>query len=763
MNSFDFSLYDPLDETVIDSKKNVTTKPTKKSEPFNFDKYDLTEFYQTAPTPEVDSEKQDKVYQMYATPEKTPEELKKMTAQEKREYVQDLKTEREYQQSAGFTKNALSGATFGISENIDALKPQPHELNQGIGHLVGSALPISLSAKAVGVPLKAAYEGSKGIKALERLTRSVHAAGTGAAYETAQQTVNLASGKDFDPAAIPTTAAIFTLGDLVVRGIIKAGSSLYNRFNAIPPKQQAKILQDRVIPEDLPKSQEETAQEFLNLLKKEDEKLRFLGDPNFPPGGPPPPPGASPPSGLRSQPGGIFPQGRNVRVDPSQDLGLRPIPQNQNPNLKDQVGNIFSQNRYYNTTQAGQALKNEVMNLDEDVYRGVGELYNRSRELNAAINEIHPQLAQRLTGRLQELEAIPQPSGVQSTVIRTANNILDSIATRDAEGIITGYQPINNQTLIDQIQSLRQIIDYDFAHGNTKNIFRPLINDIQDSVLRAAENSGNQEAATAFNEARTAYRTWVEAFDNDYIRPFRDVTNQDFSKLFKSSLDLDEANMLNRILGISERGQELANASTREIVEKNLSKYFENPRKIDGRELDKSLRELRAIITPEQEQAIRTQLDQAARKPSFKAKEEPKRKPTNDEIIAAKFADKEPQDIMRMMNTRTGIKELRKLADTKAKKEVFDRLSKQKMRSIMRDGNIEKDFSGDDLYRFLNKEKNYEIFSELLGEVETEALRLEAKEIGKSQVKKEMQSKSKSSLLKKYTSYKTIELLLGLL
>jgi len=286
---------------------------------------------------------------------------------------------------------------------------------------------------------------------------------------------------------------------------------------------------------------------------------------------------------------------------------------------------------------------------------------------------------------------------------------------------------------------------------------------LQDAALRAAETSGKPEAAEAINEARSAYRTWVEAFDNDYVRPFRDSSNQDYSKLFKSSLDLDEANMLNKILGITERGQELSKAATREIVDKHLSKYFQNPRSFDPREFSKSLRELEAVITPEQSQDIREKFRDASQRINVKATHKP-RKPTNDELIAARYEKNKPEDIIKMMDSRSGIKQLHEdFSDTKVKREVFERLSRQKMRSMLREGNIEKEFTGDDLYRFLNKEKNYEIFSEIIGENETESLRSVAKEIGKEQVKKEARKKGATKALRKLAGYKSIEIILSLI
>lgn len=761
MNNFDFSIYDSSEDAVppmqpqSKPQKKQAVKTPKENTSFSFDQYDFTE--DQAPksqlSPEEESAKKDKIYQMYAPRELTKEQLKNMTVSERLEYARELNTAREYLQSAGFVKGALSGLTFGASENIEALKPQPHELNTGLGELAGSAAPISLALKAVSVPVKAAVK--YGPKILQPLRHLMTAFGTGATYESGKQGVNALSGNEVDLKQIPIRGAEFATIDSVIRG----AGALGKKFLQLSPAHQAEIIEQQIIPRDLPKSQYETAEEMLNLIRQQTR-----APDNFPrPGGPIPSPGGSTPPGGGSSNARPAPLTQQ-RITPPQDIGLRPVPARQNPALQDQVGNIFSPNRFYNTTQGGHALRNEIMNIDEDVYRGVNELYRHSRELNSNINEIHPQLVTRLQNRVRELEAIPEPSDVQRRLLRASNNVLEHLAAFDEAGHPTGYLPINNQVLIDQIQSLRQIIDYDFAHGNTKNIFRPLINDLQDSALRAAETTGQPEAAEAINEARNAYRTWVQAFDNDYIRPFRDASNQDFSKLFKSSLDLDEANMIRNILGITPQGQQLANASTREIVEKHLSKYFENPRDVNPRDFDTTLRELEAVITPEQTQQIRDQFHEASRRPNIRARQQPPRPPTNDERIAARYENNQPEDIQKMMDSRSGIKQLREdFSNTVQKRQVFQRLTQQKMRSILREGNIEKEFTGDDLYRFLNKEKNYELFSEFLGETETEALRQSAKEIGKDQVKKEVRKKNITKAAHKVAAYKTLEIVLGLL
>ncbi len=723
MNNFDFDLYANDGSNTQSSKTNEKKTKIRKNVNFDFDLY-ADEIERPEGKSTEESAREDKIYQQYATEEKSPEELKMMSTNERQQYAQELKREREYLQSAGTSKGFLSGLTLGATEHIEGLKPQEHELNTGFGELGGASAPIFASAKAISIPIKYALSGStKYPKSLAAVSKLMTAFGTGSTYETGKQ---LVKNEGLSPKKIAQTGLEFATID----SLFRAGGKAFTWLADLSPNQRASILEKGIIPEDLPKSQYETAEKLLQELKNTKNK-KF---PGFPPDEPPGSGGGG--STILSE-----------RITTGKDIGLRPENHITNKNISDEVGGIFSKDKFFNTTEGGKALKQEITNLDEEVYRGVGEMYNISKGLNKEIEEIHPQLTNKLLDRLNELKKIPEPSDVQKRVIKSSENILNDLAVLD-EGRISGYKKINNQTLIDQVQSLRQIIDYDFSHGNTKNIFRPLINDIQDSVISAAEHSGNDEAAQAFNDARAAYKTWVEAFDNDYVRPFRDISNKDYSKLFKSSLDFDESNVLRSILNLSEKGRELSDASTREVVEKHLGKFLDNPEKLKSKEFDKSLRELQAVITPEQAKEVETVINEQQKKLNFKAKNIP-----TEISLASKYAAKKPENIQEMMNSRSEIKELKKDSQgTESKKKLFETLKKQKIRSILREGNIEKEFTGDDLYKFLNKEKNYEILSEFLGEEVTESMRNEAKEIGKLQIRKEKLGKK----VKNIAAYKSI-------
>ena len=412
-------------------------------------------------------------------------------------------------------------------------------------------------------------------------------------------------------------------------------------------------------------------------------------------------------------------------------IGLRPPSNKPAKSIDEDIGRIFSPSSFKNTTEGGKAIKNEVMKLDEAAYRNVNKLYQRSRELNANVEDIHPNLVNSLNEKLEGLQKIPEPSGPQKQLITALENIIGELA-EVSEGKIAGYKPISNQTLIDQIQSLRQKVDYDFAHGNAKNIFKPTINDIQSSVRGVAEQSGNKEALQALDEANAAYRDWVTTFDSDYIRPIRDIQNRDYSKMFKGAQDVDEFNELKKILEKSPEGSQISDALKRDLVSKYLGKYSDKPVQSSLKEFNRDLKELEAVISPEQATEVRSKFLEG------KKSQTPKFKATSQEQKAAKYLDEKPEAISRRFDTRSGIKEIKKdLNKTENGKEIYDTLRRQKVRDILRENNIEKEFTGNDLYKTLNKRENFELLSELIGEQETEAARVLAKQLGKKQVRKQ--------------------------
>lgn len=144
------------------------------------------------------------ILDIYTPEEKTPEQLKAMSIEERMEYAQDLKNLRELQQGSGFAKGALSGLTLSASEHIPGLKPDENDLMVGLGETVGSFLPISKLYNFIGKPLvNLAAKSPVARKGLEALARMTGFGITGATYE---------SGKDLVQGEVPTPEELLKTG-----------------------------------------------------------------------------------------------------------------------------------------------------------------------------------------------------------------------------------------------------------------------------------------------------------------------------------------------------------------------------------------------------------------------------------------------------------------------------------------------------------------------------------------------------------------------
>lgn len=481
-------------------------------------------------------------------------------------------------------------------------------------------------------------------------------------------------------------------------------------------------------------------------------------------GAPPDPPGPSGPSG----PSPTFPRQSQFREASSlanrvreggENLGISPspLPSGGRPELKNTVGRTISPYEVHNSTNAGRTIRREVMRIDQGEYENVNRLYELSRELNEGIIDRQPELADALLERIEELERIPSRSSPTTQLLRSNEQLLDRLVTYDEEGNISGYRPISNQDLINQIQESRRIIDFDFAHGNAKNIFRPFINEMQEAVIHSSE-SQNPDAANAFRDARTAYRNWSNTYDNDYIRPLRDLSNRDFSKMFKQSLDTDNFNVLRDVLERTPAGEEIVNVLQREIVEDKLGKILKEPSKVSSREIERNLRELEAVISPEQVQEIRRTIQEHQRRFPRRVERIEKEPISQIDRRAADMFKKTPEQIERLLDSRSGIRELEESATTPRQKEIFSRLKQRKIQSILRENNIEKEFTGEQLFNVLNKEKNFELMSELTSREMATELRETAKEISERKFTKENVKKVSKALFK----FKIIHTLLSL-
>jgi hypothetical protein len=623
----------------------------------------------------------------YLTPEQqkiTGEETKKLSLEERMQLVEDLKREREYKQSKGFTKGVLSGATLGFSEKIPGLKPKEGEYASGLGQALGAALPIGLTGKIVSIPLKMSGLMDYG---LGRIGSSVL---TGAAYSLEKQAVK---GEGIDPLEVAEEAATFGILHGLFEGIPKA----YNWIKSLNVKQQAQALVDGVIPTDLTPNQykfyeneivpelqkmgqqkyqealqeaievneKEFAQKMANVradhendlfkrsqkqkLNQEDydqakldyqNKLKQVAAEH-----------EAKVEEIQKQnqiaqeqfqkdkqdfeimkrrqqavQDAIKPKESEIDLkgrvrEQGEDIGFRPSPGiEQDPSLRNKVGSIFSKNTVKSESEAGLENVKAIRANDNIDYQIVREAYDLSDKLSETVQTEHSGLALEMVRLIDELNKIPELSPPRKQLLTIAQKILSKIGIFNEEGVLIGFNKISNKVLQDQAKELRYFMDFNFEHGNTRGIFSPMVSTLEDAAELAATSTNNKQAYEASKNARRLYRQWAEDYDNDYIRPFRDTKNYDYIKLFNETLNPDIYPVVDNILYRSNAGQQISAANKRALIEKELKPFFSNRGKIDPEKFEDSLKKIRGVITPEQEKSIVEEFAKERRKSSIIAK-----------------------------------------------------------------------------------------------------------------------------------------------
>lgn len=485
------------------------------------------------------------------------------------------------------------------------------------------------------------------------------------------------------------------------------------------------------------------------------------------------------------------------RVSPrSEDLRIEIEPMNPaSQTLKDEVGSIISPERITNKTEAARNNFEAVRASDKADYANVNRLYNQSEQLNQTVQDIHPQLVNQLENTIREIDAIPEPSAPQKQIRTVAEKTKQRLVAMDADGNITGYRPVSNQILLEQAKALRYALDFDFAHGNPKNIFKPTINSLQNAAENAAINVGNQEAYEANQMARNAYREWTDTYQNDFIRKYRDVSNHEFIKTFDQSLNIDDFARLNDVLSKSPSGQQLAEQTRRELINKYLDKFYKNPKSFATEEFTEVLNELSPILREGEAYEIRQSFIQSQKtKPiqgkliEFESPKEPKLKqtpqsvkiplkkqtvkspkevtevkvpikgeikPTPEMKAASKKMGRQVEDVMKMTDNPTGLRNLKKeLSGSEPAEKLFNKIAQQKVREILYKGKVQPRYTGKELFDTINEGNNYSLLSEILGEEATDDLLMASRKLSDKRLTKELIK----NLIKKSAALKSLAL-----
>lgn len=850
-NDFDFSDYDDeyTEPATILPKKKEKEQP---EETFNFsDYYEEPEERKVGPieaqylrkrkTFPVDedtinrrkdiftfrSPEQEQKPHEYESLEKTPEQIKKMSIDEKLQYIDDLKTHREFTKS-NVAKGIASGITAGLSEKVDLLKlgeTEEEQFSGNIGKAIGIGLPIGYAIKALSLPLRLLPEAAKWTY---RILQTGIAGTAVGGYEAAREAI---AGEELDPYTIGTHAAIGAGADILLRG----GIGIYRWFKNLKPAQQAKFLasgelpedlsiadykkyQDVVVPEihkaaaedyeralaaatkandtkfnqkmanvkaeherqlaDLAKHEAEYAEQAPRAKKEYENKLNQVKAEH-----------EAEMTNIQKQNDAAmaeFDQQKEIyeaakrrqdiveqAIQPKESeaaslegrvkeggeqLPIKPeAPPKQTP-VQEEVGNIIYPERIANKTEAGTKNIKAVRATDDADYKVVKNLYEVSDQLNEGVISEHPQLANELRAWIEDWSQMPNQTPIEQQRLASAKRLLNALLEKDEAGIAIGFSEVSNKVILDQAKVLRNSLSYDFSHGNPEGILKPFIDALQDAAESAAMVAGNTEAVAANKAARTAYRKWAETYQNPFIRSLRNTKNKNPTKSFDKSLNIDDFNKLNDVLSRSYSGQQLADQTRRELVDKYVGKFLKETGRFDKEGFNAALRDLKPILKPGEEQSIRQAVNQSQKRPviiaekvevpkqpsapklkqgpetvripsykqpfrQHKAPEvvkipaKPEVKPTAAMKEAAKRMKITPEEAIAQTNSVTGLRNLKKsLVGSPSGQQIYRDIGKRKIREILYEGKVKHEFTGEELYRVINKADNFNVISEIIGE-----------------------------------------------
>lgn len=820
MNKFDFDLYDEPEETKVQTPE----KPTTRKSDFDFDLYE---------EPELPAPKEDEVYtKYYKAKHYSKDELKKMSLEDRREYAQELNVDREYKQSAGYIKNALSELSFGVSERSDTLKPLENEHFQTAGATAGSLPFISQAFSLLQKGLKAIPAGYKWAK---RGFQTLGSFGIGASHEAVKE---VGKGEEINPWKIGFAGLGAAIIDLT---FIQAIPGAYRWLKGLSTPQQEALLIKNLIPENMTNSQykfyqdevapalqkmgqeefqaasqealqksEQTFQQEMANVKalhendlykiqevqnqhaartKEIQEANEMVAKEFKIG-------EREWEATKNRENIVkealentnrkIENERQMNLTQGEDIGIRPeAPYPATTPLEEEIGNVISKNKSENPTSAGEKTTSVIRSSSKADQKFVANLYAESDALNSGIVEAHPELANELRGTLDHLNTKGNLTPQEETLRNNIKTTLDKLIIFNEAGEAVGFNPVENQFLLEQAKTLRNGIYYDFGESNATGIYNPTLNLYQDAASEAAIAAGNPAAAEANDVARAAHSEWARLYKNRYIRQWRNTSVEKPTRLYEGALDIDNYRQINKVLSRSNTGQNLSSQMRRDLINKKLQKYTTNPRGTNLNDFNEVLNDLTPILEPGEKSRISNLYRQSRKSTPIRANKienltkpkEPKLEkipenktsmpshvkiptkkvltPSPEMKEAAKLMKITPEESMKLIDTSTGRKQLiSKLNKTEKGNQLLEEIKKRKMKDLLYEGNVKKTYKGDDLFKIMNKENNYSVFEDFLGEKEAKELLKAAEEIGEENLNKAAFIKvTKNVVLAKYLHY----------
>ena len=335
-------------------------------------------------------------------------------------------------------------------------------------------------------------------------------------------------------------------------------------------------------------------------------------------------------------------------------------------------------------------------------------------------------------------------SSAEYGVVNAARQLAEAILVAGGEIGITARR------LLKTKRTLQDVANWEFGGSNFESAYKHLTG-LVDSAVERAISEVNPALLEGYQALKQEYSQFKQVFENKNVLPLFEPNNHNYSNIFNSFLKPDRLQSLEGILSLSPEGEALLRQVKRDYAQEAVR---------GGNASDRDIRNLLEILGPEFQEPLEEYIHQRNY-----AREHPRGVPNRVETtrelplnnipssgrsLAGRVSetqsssrrklydylkDKTPEQVMKEMNTVSGVKNLRRVLElTPEGRKLFKDLSRFKLEEIiaksLKEGGTQQiklgTFSG-----LLKTRENKALALELLGPESYKRLRLLQKNAGR--------------------------------
>lgn len=388
--------------------------------------------------------------------------------------------------------------------------------------------------------------------------------------------------------------------------------------------------------------------------------------------------------------------------------------------LQEETVSSISPERFYNEKHGGTNLSGLAKKELDKASKVVRKKYKSAEKAYAGKNDIFPEIALKTEEALQSLYKTAEPSTAEKAVIKQLE------ALQKMVGYPQALAEVGLDRLIKTADSISQLLNYEVAGGGVKNILKSFVKDLNKSVIGSLERQGAK--AHLLKDADRAYAQMADRFFNDEIKGFLEKRIRNPESLYRKALQ-DEGTYRAVKDALGPKNSKSIAKLERGIGEEAISPYLKDPSKIGSKEYNDTMANLEGLIGKQKTANVKSKLERKKVTTPPKHPKEAKTKLHSEKITsstqmkASKYLGKTPEVVEKMMNSRSGIRQLREDLNNKGLPNLFDKLAEEKFVEISRAGDVSrKKITRSDLHDEVVKPHNYDIISEIYGREAAERL-----------------------------------------